>query len=164
MPSGLVPDLVRRRVCPIAEPRHGFGERQRRAFGIGEIRGSRHAATSMGLWRCSIQTLCSEPIALPRLQVGLRSAVRERGPRAQSPSRELFGAHNLRSSMERWDSYQLLAEGCPGYSLSHLRLFATPPSCGAPKKTISKAVDLPTFKRRMVEDEIPNSKTKGDYK
>ena len=37
MPGGLVPDLVRYWVGPIAEPGDGFGKRQRRAFGVGEV-------------------------------------------------------------------------------------------------------------------------------
>src|SRR3989442_10543880 len=37
--GGLVPDVIGNRIRSIAEPRHGLGERQGGAFGIGEIRG-----------------------------------------------------------------------------------------------------------------------------
>src|SRR5215213_1884435 len=37
MAGGLVPDLVRYRVRPIAEPGRGLGERQRGALGVGEV-------------------------------------------------------------------------------------------------------------------------------
>ena len=37
MPGGFCPDLVRYRVRPV-EPGDGLGERQRGAFGIGEVR------------------------------------------------------------------------------------------------------------------------------
>jgi len=40
-----VPDLVRNRILAVIEPRHRFGQRERRALGIGEIRVSRQAAT-----------------------------------------------------------------------------------------------------------------------
>jgi len=38
MPGGLIPDLVGYRVHPVAAPGDGFGDRQRRALGVGEVR------------------------------------------------------------------------------------------------------------------------------
>jgi hypothetical protein len=37
MPGGLIPDFVRYRVGAVAEPRHGFTESERSAFGIAEV-------------------------------------------------------------------------------------------------------------------------------
>ena len=38
VPGGLVPDLVGYRVGPVGQPGDGLGERQRGAFGVGEVR------------------------------------------------------------------------------------------------------------------------------
>src|SRR6185295_5819243 len=38
MTRGLVPNLIRDWIVAIAEPRHGLGERERGAFGVGEVR------------------------------------------------------------------------------------------------------------------------------
>src|SRR5262245_19830260 len=58
MPGGLGPDLVWYRVCPVAEPGGGLGERQRGAFGIGELgrlSPSRHCENALICFTCLLE-------------------------------------------------------------------------------------------------------------
>jgi len=115
MAGGLVPDLVRHRICAVAEPGGGLGQRQRGPLGVGKVRrlppGRYRPEPLVGLTRllcgaCARVHACAAAVDLARPQVDQLKRLRRHAARArglvQAMEAPFRSRVQLLSSLRTW--------------------------------------------------------------